>query len=121
MSYNEEGRITLDRFVTACDRLMEVERLVARNDSEALAAMQRHVNRLQEIENRERAELEVGKGTIEDVAEITQNRLEAEVMLMKAKQAKPSPDVAVLERRLSEVERKLDQILKSQAEKRPTP
>ncbi|HMF37935.1 MAG TPA: hypothetical protein VKF17_14915 [Isosphaeraceae bacterium] len=33
----------------------------------------------------------------------------------------PSPDVAVLERRLSEVERKLDQILKSQQEKRPAP
>ena len=42
-------------------------------------------------------------------------------MLMKAKKAKPSPDVAVLERRLSEVERKLDQILKSQPEKRPAP
>jgi hypothetical protein len=40
---------------------------------------------------------------------------------LKAKEAKPSPDVAVLERRLSEVERKLDQILKSQPEKRPAP
>lgn len=54
-------------------------------------------------------------------AEITQNRLEAEVMRKKAKEAKPCPDVAVLERRLSEVERKLDQILKSQQEKRPAP
>ena len=65
--------------------------------------------------------LEVYQGTVGDVAETNQNRLEAEVMLMKAKEAKPSPDVAVLERRLSEVERKLDQILKSQPEKRPAP
>jgi hypothetical protein len=42
-------------------------------------------------------------------------------MLKKAKEAKPSPDVASLERRLSEVERKLGQILESQQEKRPTP
>lgn len=42
-------------------------------------------------------------------------------MRKKAKEAKPCPDVAVLERRLSEVERKLDQILKSQQEKRPAP
>ena len=70
--------------------------------------------------NRERADSEVGKGTVADVSEINQNRLEAEVMLMKAKEAKPSPDVAALERRLSEVERKLDQILKAQQEKRPS-
>ncbi len=119
--YYEEGRITIDRFVMASDRLLEVERLVARNGSEALAAMQRHVDRLKQIEARERKELEAGKSTSADVAEITQNRLEAEVMLMKAKQAKPAPDMAVLERRLSEVERKLDQILKAQREKPPVP
>ncbi len=42
-------------------------------------------------------------------------------MLMKAKEAKPAPDVAALERRLGEVERKLDQILKAEGEKRPVP
>lgn len=83
--------------------------------------MQRHADRLEEIEERERKELEVGKGNVDDVSEITLNRLEVEAMLKKAKEARPSPDVAVLERRLSEVERKLDQILKSQSEKRPAP
>jgi hypothetical protein len=110
-----------ERFVMASDRLMEVERLVARKDSEALAAMQRHVDRLEEIEERERKKLEVGKGNVDDVSELTQNRLEAEVMLKKAKEAKPWSDVASIERRLSELERKLDQILKSQPEKRPAP
>ena len=120
-AFYEEGRITIDRFAMASKQLMEVERMIARNDSEVLSAMQRHVNRLKEIEDRERAELQVGKGTIADLTEANQNRLEAEVMLMKAKEAKPSPDLAVLERRLSELERKLDQILKSQQEKRPAP
>jgi RNA polymerase sigma factor (sigma-70 family) len=120
-AYYEEGRITIDRIVMASDRLMAVERLVARKDSEVLAAMQRHVDRLKQIEERERKELEVGKGTVADLAEINQNRLEAEVMLMKAKEAKPSPEVVALERRLSEVERKLDRILKAEAEKRPVP
>jgi hypothetical protein len=45
----------------------------------------------------------------------------AEVMLMKAKQAKPAPDVAVLERRLREVERKLDRILWLQQNRPPAP
>ena len=83
--------------------------------------MQRHVDRLKEIEERERKELGVGKGNVDDVSELTQNRLEAEVMLKKAKEAKPWSDVASIERRLSELERKLDQILKSQPEKRPAP
>ena len=39
---------------------------------------------------------------------------------MRAQQAKPAPDVAALDRRLSDVERKLDQLLKLQPEKKPT-
>ncbi len=93
--------------------------MVARKDSEVLSAMQRHVDRLKEMENREKAELVVGKGTEADVTEITQNRLEAEVMLKQARESKPAPDLAALERRLSELERKLDRVLKYQAEKKP--
>ncbi len=116
-AYYEEGRITLDRMVMASERLMEVERLIARKDSERMAAMQRHADRLKEMEDRERKELEVGKGTVADVSEIAQNRLEAEVRVKIAKEAGPSADVAALERRLSDVERKLDQLLKKQPER----
>jgi RNA polymerase sigma factor (sigma-70 family) len=111
-AYYQQGRITLDRFVAASDRLMEVDLMIARTDDERLTAMERHVGRLKEIEARERTELEAGKGTVADVSEITQARLEAEVMLKKAKEAKRPADVAGLERRLSEVEAKLDQLLK---------
>jgi len=101
----------------ASERLMEVERLIARKDSERVAAMQRHADRLKEIENRERSELEVGKGTVADVSEIAQNRLEAEVRVKIAKESGPSTNIAALERRLNEVERKLDQLLKKQPER----
>ena len=51
-AFYEEGRITLDRFVLGSVRLMEVERMVARNEAETLSAIKRHLGRLQEIENR---------------------------------------------------------------------
>ena len=75
-----------------------------------MAAMQRHADRLKEVEDRERKELEVGKGTLADVSEIAQNRLEAEVRVKIGKKAGPSADVAALERRLNDVEWKLDQL-----------
>jgi hypothetical protein len=111
-AYYEEGRITLDRFVAASDRLMEVDLMIARTDEERLAAMERHAGRLKEIEDRERKEFELGKATVADVSEITQSRLEAEVRLKQATDARPPADVATLERRLSAVEAKLDQLLK---------
>lgn len=117
--YKEGRRITLDRFVTASDRLMEVDLMVARTDKERLAAMERHVSRLKEIEDRVRKDFEVGRGTIADVSEITENRLEAEVMLRNARHARLPSDTSTLEHRLSEVERKLDQLLKQQGKTSP--
>ena len=111
-SYYKEGRITLDRTVIASERLMEVERLIARKDSERVAAMQRHADRLKEMEDNERKEFEMGRSTVADVSEIAQDRLEAELRVRDAKEARPTADVAALERRLKEVERKLDQLLK---------
>ncbi len=80
-AYYEEGRLTIDRFIMGSERLMEIERMVSQTKEEALAAIQRHVDRLKEIEMREQGELTVGKGTVADVAEAHQNRLEAEVLL----------------------------------------
>jgi hypothetical protein len=116
--YYEEGRITIDRFIMACQQLMEVERSVSRTGAEQLAAIQQHVERLREIEKREQAELVLGKGTVADVSEITQKRIEAEVLLKKSKMpVKPDPQILALERRLGEIERKLDELLKLQGER----
>jgi RNA polymerase sigma-70 factor (ECF subfamily) len=113
-AYYEEGRITIDRFIAASQRLMEAERSAARTDAERLAALKRHVDILKEVENRERAELVVGKGTEGDLAEAVQSRVEAEIQLGEAASAKPSAEIEALKRRLGDVERKLDQLLKQQ-------
>jgi RNA polymerase sigma-70 factor (ECF subfamily) len=114
-TYYEQGRITLDRFIEASQRLMEAERLAAQSDPQRLAALRRHVDLLKEIENRERAELLLGKGTEGDVAEAIQNRVEAEIQFVRAAETRPSPDIEALSRRLADVERKLDQLLKQKA------
>jgi RNA polymerase sigma factor (sigma-70 family) len=111
-AYYEEGRITIDRFIMGSQRLMEIERMLSQTKEEALAAIQRHVDRLKEIEAREQGELTVGKGTVADVSEAHQNRLEAEVLLKHSKMPeKPNPELSSLERRLSELERKLNLLL----------
>jgi RNA polymerase sigma-70 factor (ECF subfamily) len=110
-AYYEEGRITLDRFIAASQRLMEAEHLAAKTDAERLAALKRHVGLLKEVENRERAELVIGKGTQADVAEAVQSRVEAEIQLEDAATSSKA-EIEALARRLGEVERKLDQILK---------
>ena len=112
-AYYEGGRITIDRFIMASERLMEVERMVSRTNAERLAASERHLDRLNEVEAREEAELKIGRGTIADVAEAHQNRLAAEVLLKKSKMpTNTNAELSALEHRLSEVERKLDQLLK---------
>jgi hypothetical protein len=111
-AFYEEGRITIDRFIMASEQLMNVEQMVSQSIEERLAAIQRHVSLLKEIEAREQAELTLGKGTVGDVAEAHQSRLQAEVLLKHSKMPdKTNPDLTALERRLSEVERKLDLLL----------
>jgi hypothetical protein len=111
-AYYEEGRITIDRFLAASQELMVVEKMVSRTKEEALAAIQRHVDLVKEVVAREEAEVVIGKGTEADVAEARQCLLQAEVLLKKTKMPdKTNPDLIALERRLSEVERKLDLLL----------
>lgn len=115
-SFYEEGKITVDRFIAASQGLMNAERQAAKTYAERLTALKRHVDRLREVENRERALLVVGKGTQGDVAEAVQSRVEAEILLKDAGVARPTAQIEALTRRLNEVERKLDQLLKKQPE-----
>jgi hypothetical protein len=104
-AYYQEGRITIDRFVMASERLMEVERMIAQTQEERVAALHRHVDRLKELEDRERKEMEQGKSTVADVSEALQAKLEAEVLLRTARQAKPALDLESLDRRVKVLER----------------
>ena len=63
--------------IDACARLEKVQLLVAKTEAQRRSVRQRYVDLLNEIENREKGELDVGRGTVADVAEAHQRRLEA--------------------------------------------
>ena len=103
---------------TPVEQLELVELMIATSDVERIAIRQRHFARLKEIESREKVEEEVGRGTEADVAEATWHRMQAEFGL-KTTQARTS-DIDLLLRRLSELERKVDQLQKERSEKTST-
>jgi len=105
----------IDRYVDACQQLGMVELKTARSDAERLAIRQRHVDRLKEFENTEKTLFEQGVVRKGDVADITLQRMQAEFDL-KTNPTKSS-DIDSLLRRLSELERKVDQLQKERGEK----
>jgi hypothetical protein len=114
-AFYEEGRITIDRFVDASKQLALAELRLAKTGADRLAIRQRHVDRIKEIENREKADLAVGRGTVADVAEAYERRLEAELDLKLSQ--REAGEMATLTRRLNDLERKVDQLLKERAGK----
>jgi RNA polymerase sigma factor (sigma-70 family) len=108
-AYYEEGRITIDRFIEACRELELAQLMIAQTDAERTAIKQRHIAILKEIENREKAELEVGRGTVSDLSEAMQRRVQAEAAL------KSEQDLPSILRRLSELERRVEKLQKERA------
>jgi hypothetical protein len=107
-SFYEEGRITLDRFVKASASLLDVECLVSETKTERLKALREYVERAKQIEAREQAENEVGRGTLADLTEARLHRLQAEYQLANALK---DSSVEELDQRLRKVEHKLDLLL----------
>jgi hypothetical protein len=114
-AYYEEGRITLDRFVDASKQLALAELRIAKTDPDRLAVRQRHLDRITSIEQREDAELKVGRGTVADVAEAHERRLEAELDLRISQ--RDTGEMAAILRRLNDLERKVEQLQKERAGK----
>jgi RNA polymerase sigma factor (sigma-70 family) len=81
LSFYEKGRITLNRYIDACAQLEKAELLAAADEGERMAARKRYADLLAQIERREMAELQVGRGTVADLAEIRQRRQQAELDL----------------------------------------
>jgi len=109
--FYEEGRITIDRFIEACYQVQLAELRAAQTDAERNAIKERYISILKEIENRENAELVVGRGTQADLTEAVRRRVHAETEL-QTKQDMPS-----ILRRLAELERKVEQLQKERAGK----
>ena len=114
-AYYEAGRITIDRYVDACQQLEMIELKTADNDAERIAIRQRHLDRLKEIETREKVEQKRGQVSKADVAEATWNRMRAELDLKTS--LTKSSDIDSLLRRLGELERRVEQLEKDRREK----
>jgi hypothetical protein len=114
--FYEEGRITIDRFLDCLEHLQKIQLVVAKTDAERMEVRKRHVSILAEIENREIAEVAVGRGTASDVTEARQRHLEAEYELKNID--KEAAEKSAILRRLGELERKVDQLLRERAEKK---
>src|SRR5262249_10617514 len=69
MTFYEQGRITLDRFIDASRQLMLAEMEQSENSDQRAAAAKEHRDRITEVVKHEQAELEDGRGTVADVAE----------------------------------------------------
>jgi hypothetical protein len=91
--------------------VLEAGRLATEDKAQRLALLERTVDWLTEVEARRWSELDVGRGTMADVAAANRDMVEAEIRLREEKSPRKTADVGALERRLSEVERKLDQLL----------
>jgi RNA polymerase sigma factor (sigma-70 family) len=112
-AYYDEGRITIDRLIDASKALELAELRLATTEADGAAARRRHIDHVNELEQREKAEFAAGRATLADVLEARQRYLEAELDLkIGQRQAK---ETAALLRRLDELERKVEQLQKERA------
>jgi hypothetical protein len=79
----EVGRITIDRYLAASLALMDAELDAAQTRESRIAAIRAHLERVRHVEVRERAELEVGRGTVSDLTEAQSSVADAEYLLEK--------------------------------------
>ena len=118
-AFYEENRITVDRYLDASEQVRHAESGLSETREGRMAAAQANLDRIKAIETRERKQLEEGRGTVADVAEVTQRRLQAEIDVLDAKNLNTRPeDINDLTRRLRAVEVKLDRVLKELEEQK---
>jgi RNA polymerase sigma factor (sigma-70 family) len=106
------GRVTVDRMMDASRTLMDAEIDAGETRADRLAAIRAHAERLKQLEELEKASTEDGKGVVAQLEVIQNGLVDAEFLLAKASAPGDSQTIADLNRRLREVERKLDQVLK---------
>jgi hypothetical protein len=111
--YYGAGRITIDRYIAASSDLARVELLAAKSEVQRGAIRRRHVQFAKEVEAHEKAERDSGRSTESDFAEAHQGRVQAEFN-MKAGEKEEAEKTSLL-RRLAELERRVEQLQKSEA------
>jgi predicted ATPase len=112
------GRITIDRYIAASSDLARVELPAAKSDVERRAIRRRHVQLAREVAAHEKAERDAGRGTLSDLAEAHQGRVQAEFD-MRAGEQEDAEKTSLL-RLVAGLERRVEQLEKSEAD-RATP
>ncbi len=106
----ELGRITIDRFIDACEQLKNAELIFAKSQQARNAIRRHYLTRLKDIEAREKGDINAGKATAADLDEIRLRRLQVEIELKTA--SKEEDSLPMILKRLSDVERKVEQLEK---------
>lgn len=113
-AFYEEGKITLDRIIEAFQNARDAESLLAETPEQSKTAFENYQKRLAEVVKREKSELEVGRGTQADLFEAMEALDRANYDLDQVSQGEgKSHELSIvrLERRITALETKLDQIL----------
>jgi RNA polymerase sigma factor (sigma-70 family) len=111
-AYYEEGRITLDRYIEASRELMLAETAVNPTRDGRLAAAKAHWDRMGETQKREREELNLGRGTVADVAEATVAHENAAFDYIAARQSTGTAEIQALRQRIEALEKQIASINK---------
>jgi outer membrane protein TolC len=121
-AYYDEGRITIGRFIDASRQLMLAEIATSSSREQRLAAAKAHWDRMEEVQKREQAELDAGRGTVADLAEAAAAHENAAFDYIAARQSRGSPEVEALGRRVEALEKRPDpdspEALRKQTERR---
>jgi hypothetical protein len=111
-AYYEEGRITVDRFSDALKQVMLAEMAQSATKANRLASAKAHLDRMTDLLEAERRELEIGRGTIADVAEAEVGREDAAVFYLQIRQSQGPEEVSVLKTRIDTLEKQLEEMAK---------
>jgi RNA polymerase sigma factor (sigma-70 family) len=110
-AYYEEGRITLDRMNDASRQVMLAETAASATKDQRVAVAKTHLDRMTELLERERAELEIGRSTAADVAEAEFAREDAAIDYLQARQSRGPEEVEVLKKRVETLEKQIAGLL----------
>jgi hypothetical protein len=106
----ELGRLSIDRYIDACEQLKDAELRFAKSQQARNAIRRHYLTRLKDIETREKGEFDAGRATAADLDEIRLRRLQVEIELKTA--SKEEDGLPMILKRLSDLERKVEQLEK---------
>jgi Outer membrane efflux protein len=106
----ELGRLTIDRYIDACEQLKNAELSIAKSQQARNAIRRHYLTRLKDIETREKGNVDAGQAAVADLDEIRLRRLQVEIELKTA--SKEEDGLPMILKRLTDLERKVEQLEK---------